>query len=72
MAKQELSKAALTRISWAALIFGVLMILFSALAAAVRQSPGFGWTETLGGVFLGLISIVFGYRWRRKARESRW
>jgi NADH:ubiquinone oxidoreductase subunit 3 (subunit A) len=71
MAKQELSKAALTRISWAALIFGVLVILFSALAAAGRQSPGFGWTETMG-VILGLFSIVFGYRWRRKARESRW
>ena len=71
MAKQELSNAALTRISRAALIFGVLLILFSALAAAGRQSPGVGWTETLG-VFLGLLSIVFGYRWRRKVRESRW
>jgi membrane associated rhomboid family serine protease len=68
---EQLSKAALTRISWAALIFGVLVILFSALAAAGRQSPGLGWTETLGGVFVGLVSIVFGYRWRRKARESR-
>ena len=68
---EQLSKAALTRISWAALIFGVLVILFSALAAAGRQSLGFGWTETLG-VFLGLLSIAFGYRWRRKARESRW
>ena len=71
MAKQELSKAALTRISRVALIFGVLLILFSALTAAGRQSLGFGWTETLGA-FLGLLSIVFGYRWRRKARESRW
>ena len=70
MAKQELSNAALTRISRAALIFGVLLILFSALAAAGRQSPGFGWTETWG-VFLGLLSIVFGFRWRRKARGSR-
>jgi len=70
MAGQELSKAALTRISWAALIFGVLVFLFSALAAAGRQPPGFGWTETMG-VILGLLSIVFGYRWRRKARESR-
>jgi len=70
MAKQELSNAALTRISRAALIFGVLLILFSALAAAGRQSPGVGWTETLG-VFLGLLSIVFGFRWRRKARGSR-
>jgi NADH:ubiquinone oxidoreductase subunit 3 (subunit A) len=67
---EQLSKAALTRVSRAAMIVGVGVILFSALAAAVRQSPGFGWTETLG-VFLGLISIVFGYRWRRKARESR-
>ena len=71
MAKQQLSKAALNRVSRAALIFGVGVILLSALATAVRPSPGVGWTEILGGVFLGLLSIVFGYRWRRKARESR-
>lgn len=44
MVKRELSKAALTRLSWVALIVGVLVVVLSALAdpLGLGQSPEFG------------------------------
>ena len=68
MAKQALSKAALTRLSWVALIVGVLVVVLSALAdpLGLGQSPGFGWKQTVG-VIVGLLSLLFGFRWRRHA-----
>ena len=72
MAKQQLSKAALTRLSWVALIVGILVVLLSALAdpLGLGQSPGFGWRQALG-VIVGAVSIYFGLRWRRQARDAR-
>lgn len=71
MAKQALSRAALTRLSWVALIVGVLVVVLSALADSLGlgQSPGFGWTQTVG-VIVGLLSLLFGVRWRRHARGA--
>ncbi len=71
MATQGLSKAALTRLSWVALIVGILLVLLFALAGplGLGQSSGLGWWQGLGGI-VGLLSILFGVRWRRLARES--
>ena len=69
MGKQELSKAALIRISWATMIFGIIVVLLSCLSALGPQSPGFGWRQMLG-VIIGLFSVFFGYRWRRQAGNS--
>ncbi len=71
MAKQALSKAALTRLSWVALIVGVLVVVLSALAdpLGLGRSPGFGWKQTVG-VIVGLLSLLFGVRWRRQARGA--
>ena len=69
MGKQELSKAALIRVSWAAIVFGMFVALLSALSALGPQSPGFGWRQMLG-VIIGLFSVLFGYRWRRQAGNS--
>ncbi len=72
MAKQELSKAALTRLSWVALIVGVLVVLLAILAypLGIAHTSGFGWRRTLG-VIVGLLSLLFGYRWSRQAKETR-
>ena len=69
MAKRELSKPALIRVSWAAMIFGIIMVLLSCLSALGPQSPGFGWMQMLG-VIIGLFSILCGYRWKRQAGNS--
>ncbi len=72
MADRELSKGALTRLSWVALIVGILVVLLAILAypLGIARTSGFGWRRTLA-VILGLISIGFGYRWGRKANEAR-
>ncbi len=71
MARQQLSKAALTRLSWVAMIVGALLILLAVLAypLGIAHTFAFGWRRILG-VIIGVISILFGVRWRRQARES--
>ena len=66
MAKQELSRGALTRLSWVATIVGIIVVLLAALAdpLGLGQSQGFGWRQVLGVIF-GIVSIYFGVRWRR-------
>ncbi len=70
MARQQLSKAALTRLSWVALIVGILVVVLSALAdpLGLGQSAGFGWRQALG-VIVGAVSIYFGLRWRRQLKD---
>ncbi len=69
---RELSKAALTRLSWVALLGGILLILLALLAYPVglAHTAGFGWRRILG-VILGFVSLGFGVRWRRQARAAR-
>ncbi len=71
MAKQVLSKAALTRLSWVALIVGILVGLLAILAypLGIAHTAGFGWRRILA-VIIGVISILFGVRWGRQAKES--
>ncbi len=66
---RELSKAALTRLSWVAMIVGVLLILLAILAypLGLAHASAFGWRRILG-VIVGVISIGFGFRWSRQAR----
>ena len=71
MAKPELSKGALTRLSWVAIIVGVLVVLLAILAypLGIAHTSGFGWRRILGAI-IGVISIIFGLRWRRLARDA--
>ncbi len=70
MARQQLSKAALTRLSWVALSVGILVVVLSALAdpLGLGRSPGFGWRQAVG-VIVGAVSIFFGIRWRRQLKD---
>ncbi len=69
MARHELSKAALTRLSWVALIVGALLILLAVLAypLGIAHTSAFGWRRILA-ILSGVISMGFGLRWSRQAR----
>ncbi len=69
MARQQLSKAALTRLSWVAVLVGILVILLALFAypLGIAHTSGYGWRRVLGFI-IGLISIGFGVRWSLQAR----
>ncbi len=69
MARQELSKAALNRLSWVAMNVGALLILLAVLAYAlgIAHTFAFGWRRILA-IIIGVISLGFGLRWSRQAR----
>jgi len=67
MARQELSKAALTRLSWVAMIVGVSLILLALLPLRIVYTTGYGWQRVLAFI-IGLISIGCGLRWSLEAR----